>query len=70
MATLFHDGLAFLALYLASVFISSFVLKAGLTIANPGITMLKLKHKVIITIPGLNIIVSFIYLTFALAYNY
>ena len=52
MATLFHDGLAFLTLYLASVFISSFILKEGLKITHPGITMLKLKHKVIIAIRG------------------
>jgi len=67
MATLFYNGLAFLALYLASVFISSFILKEGLKITHPGITMLKLKHKVIIAIPGLNIIVSFTYFTFSVS---
>jgi len=70
MATLFHDGLAFLALYLTSVFISSSILKAGLAMTNPGITMLDLKHKIIIAIPGLNIVVSFIYFTFALAFKF
>src|SRR5699024_5676375 len=67
MATLFYNGLAFLALYLASVFISSFILKEGLKITHPGITMLKLKHKVIIVIPGINIIVSFTYFTFSVS---
>lgn len=70
MATLFYNGLAFLSLYLASVFTSSFILKEGLKITHPGITKLKLKHKVIISIPGINIIVSFTYLTFAQAFNY
>ena len=67
MATLFYNGLAFLSLYLASVFISSFILKEGLKITHPGITTLNLKHKVIIVIPGINIIVSFTYFTFSVS---